>query len=247
MKLLQRIINEIQSCGIYTNDPLSIKHHSITLKNNIDQDSIRYIKKIRGFNLFIETNIDLNYYKVIDDIYEFSISKLKNISLATRILNLKDEYEKSEFRKSNEFKNIANKIKKLGFIISKDYILWNRYIPIKTIIFEDKYYHANSNDMKKLGLGIKRFRVKIDPNIYDIECVGNHPQSSFDEKNPKDICKFCIDLNLLKDKLSVDSLLFILASMKIINLDFCYRKEKYQRILREYYKKKEGNENGIKK
>lgn len=195
---------------------------SVTLINplKLKYSENYYQSMFNNNDLIIISDLNINFYKIVDDIKKFVILKSNSIDDHLQLLSELEKIKNKEMRKS-----LSNDIDKdnylqYNFIVDDEWIKYNKFIPINVIIYKEKIYPVDSAKLKNIGYGITSFSILIDRTFTNgIYCTGIHPNIGINSN------KFCCGSDVYNMEINLDNLLIIRGLLSHINLDKAYNKD----------------------
>jgi hypothetical protein len=171
--------------------------------------------------LTIVGSLESDFEMALKDIKNFVITNRKHIdgyiSLIAKLGQFKHKKKRLVYQTSTQGVQNLNDIREYGFKITDQWISWDRYIPIKMIVYQNRQIQVDSEKMKALGYGISSFKVVNDFNFRNgIYCKGLHPNVSMTSK------KFCSEPQTDVMRVSLNNLVIVKGLLSHINMNHPY-------------------------
>ena len=178
---------------------------------------------------------DKYQYELLTDIQQFVNNNRSllssHVSLVAKLEKLKHEGVRRTYQNSVEGSDIISEIRDYGFLVTTDWIEWNNYVPIHTIVYRGKLISVPPDKIRQLGYGVTSFKVmnteKFRGGVY---CEGMHPNVSHINN------KFCYEEGMDDLNITKKNLVILKALLSHINLDNPYLRHTHHASLRKFIK-----------
>jgi hypothetical protein len=212
----------------------------------IDPSKHKYIKHSSYYanhehsnELIIRGSVNEYKHRVIADIKHFILANKLKVerpkSLLAKISKLPYESERKTYQQSDSGSKTLSEINQYGFEVTDEWIAWNEYIPIKSISYKGRIVKVNGDELKKLGYGIKSFKVRNDRTLkHGIYCYGLHPNLKGSLKQNSNGSQFCAESDTEDKVVNLNNLIYTKALLSQANLNHPYNPDFHMKRLEKF-------------
>jgi hypothetical protein len=202
----------------------------------IDIEKMPNIKKykswISGNVLTIVCDVKKEFDKAVRDIQDFVIKNKLEINnfrcLVAQLDKVSYDFQRYFYQKSDLAIKRLEEIKKRGFLVDVDWIMWNEFIPINSIFYNNNMILLDSEELRKRNYGIESFKiVNTDLILGGIYCSGIHPNVNINGL-------YCCEDWVRGSDATVDNLVMLKNSFQCANLDHPYEPKKHLEFFKSF-------------